>query len=134
MAEGRISSRKTAAHTIVSKGPDVCWTPVGADMEPVAYHSIAFLSDAIRYSTSVRNNGDYDFQLNSRVACSTGHEPGTGRGVNVPGYLGTAHVEIASDFVYSEGFASCSHRDPAWINRHDEGPKETQKSKETVKI
>jgi hypothetical protein len=47
----------------------------------------------------------------------------------VPGYLGPAHVDLASAYVYSEGFATCSHRDPSWINRPDLGPVEPQKSK-----
>lgn len=134
MSMGRISARKHASNVIVSRGPDVCLTPVGADMEPVAYSSIAYMSTAVRVSTSVRNNGCYDFQLNSRCRTSEGHEPGEGRGVNDPGYLGPAHVRVASDFVYSEGFATVSHRDPAWINQPDEGPKEPQKAMTEVTI
>jgi len=121
---GKVSARQDAANVIVSKGPDVCWTPRGDSMVPVAYTSIAFLDTAVRVSNSVRNNGNYDFQLNSRCATSTGHEPGVGKGVVVPGYLGPAHTRTASDFVFSEGFATVSHRDPAWINRPDLGPSE----------
>jgi hypothetical protein len=128
MSEGRISARRHASNVIVSLGPDVCLTPVGSGMEPVCYSSIAFMSTAVRVSTSVRNNGCYDFQLNSRCETSTGHEPGTGRGVNEPGYLGPAHVKTASDFYFTEGFATVSHRDPAWINRPDLGPEEPQKT------
>lgn len=129
MSEGKVSARKTHAHTIVSKGPDVCWTPRGNTRVKVAYNSIAFMDTAVRVSTSVRNNGDYDFQLNSRCATSTGHEPGIDKGVHKPGYLGPAHVDTAADFLYSEGFASVSHRDPAWINGPDIGPREVQKAR-----
>jgi len=129
MSSVRISARKHASNVIVSTGPDVCWTPRGGSMKKVAYHSIAFMSTAVRYSTSVRNNGCYDFQLNSRCKWSKGHKPGVGRGVKKHGYRGPAHVKTASDFFYSEGFANVGHGHPAWINRHDEGPKEPQKGK-----
>ncbi|MGO4449871.1 PAAR-like domain-containing protein [Phyllobacterium sp. TAF24] len=134
MTIANVSARKCASNVIVSTSPDVCLTPVGSSMVPIAYSSIAFLDTAIRYSKSVRNNGKFDFQLNSRTSCSTGHEAGTGRGVKVPGYLGPAHVEAAVDFVYSEGWATCSHRDPAWINRPDPGPLEPQKTVASIKV
>lgn len=134
MSEGKISARQDHANVIVSKGPDVCWTPRGDTMVPVAYTSIAFFDNATRISTSVRNNGNYDFQLNSRCSTSTGHEPGVGKGVVIAGYLGSAHADIAADFLYSEGFAKVSHRDPAWINRPDLGPVEAQKRKEAIAI
>lgn len=129
MAEERISARKNHSNVIVSKGPDVCWTPRGSQMVKVPYNSIAFLSTAVRVSKSVRNNGCYDFQLNTRCAKSKGHEAGIGRGVQVSGYLGPAHVQTASSFLYSEGFASCAHRDPAWINASSLEPIEKQKPK-----
>ena len=67
MSEGRVSARKDPSNLIVTCGPDVCLTPVGAAMAPVAYTTVGNLGDAVRISTSVRNNGNYDFQLNSRV-------------------------------------------------------------------
>ncbi|MCF1474453.1 MULTISPECIES: PAAR-like domain-containing protein [Rhizobium/Agrobacterium group] len=132
MTTAKISARKCASNVIVSTRPDVCWTPVGSDVVKVGYSSIAFLDTAIRYSTSVRNNGKFDFQLNSRCSKSTGHEPGTKKGVVVPGYLGPAHVDVAAHFVFSEGWATCSHRDPAWINRPDPGPVEPEKNRKVV--
>ena len=134
MSEGRISARKCASNVIVSKGPDVCLTPVGSSVKPVAYSSIAFLDTSVRVSTSVRNNGKFDFQLNSRTSTSTRHEPGVKKGVKVPGYKGPAHVDTASDYVYSEGWATCAHRDPAWINRPDPGPTEPRKGERRVPI
>ncbi len=101
---------------LVSKGPDVCLTPRGGTMVPVPYSVVAFMDGAIRVSKSVRNNGCYDFQLNSRCTQIKGHKQGVGKGVVVPGYQQYSHVRVASDFVYSEGFATVSHRDPAWIN------------------
>jgi hypothetical protein len=125
---GKVSARWDHTNVIVSRGPDVCWTPRGGSWVKVAYSSIAYLDTAIRTSTTVRNNGDADFQLNSRCSTSKGHQAGVGRGVNIPGYQGMAHVETGSDFVFSEGYSTCSHRDPAWINRPDEGGEEDRKS------
>lgn len=134
MSVGRISARKCATNVIVSKGPDVCLTPRGGCMVPVGYSSIAFLSTAVRVSTSVRNNGKYDFQLNSRCATSEGHDPGVGTGVISGGYKGHAHADVAANYVYSEGFATVSHRDPAWINRPGLGPTEPLKGKSEESI
>lgn len=134
MSEGRISARRCRSNLLVSKGPDVCLTPRGGAMVPVPYSVVAHLDGAIRVSKSVRNNGCYDFQLNARTTRIKGHKPGTGKGVVVPGHETYSHVRVASDFVYSEGFATVSHRDPAWINHPDPGPTEPQKGKteETV--
>ena len=134
MNEGRISARRDRSNLLVTKGPDVCLTPRGGEMVPAAYSSVAFLGQAIRVSKSVRNNGRYDFQLNSRTTEIKGHEPGTGKGKVVPGYKTYSHVRIASGFVYSEGFATVSHRDPAWINHPDPGPTEPQKDKHQVEL
>jgi hypothetical protein len=134
VSEAKVSARKCHSNTIVSTSPDVCWTPVGSSVVAVAYSSVAFLDTAIRYSKSVRNNGKFDFQLNSVCETSTGHEPGTKRGVIIDGYLGPAHVEVAAPFVFSEGWATCRHRDPAWINRPDPGPIEPVKGESSVVI
>lgn len=123
-----IRARKTSSHIIVSKGPDVCWTPRGNTMVKVAYSSISFLNTAVRCSKSVRNNGDYDFQLNSRCSTSEGHEPGIGKGIKVAGYKGPSHANRAHALIYSEGFALVSHRDPAWINKDTKGSQEPQKT------
>ena len=96
-------------------------------MVKVPYTSVASLADSIRVSQSVRNNGKNDFQINSRASRSTGNEPGTGKGVVVPGYCGMALAEKGSESVYSEGWASVCHRAPAWINRPGPGSEEQQK-------
>jgi hypothetical protein len=134
MSIGKVSARKCASNVIVSTAPDVCWTPVGSDVVAVGYSSIAFLDTTVRYSKSVRNNGKFDFQLNSRTGCSEGHEPGTEKGVKVPGYLGPAHVRVAAPYVFSEGWATVSHRDPAWINRPDPGLVEPVKGISPIRI
>ncbi|MFK3780269.1 PAAR-like domain-containing protein [Agrobacterium sp. NPDC089420] len=130
----KVSARKCASNVIVSTAPDVCWTPVGSSVVAVGYSSIAFLDTTVRYSNTVRNNGQFDFQLNSRTGSSEGHEAGTKKGVKVAGYLGPAHVKVAAPFVFSEGWATCSHRDPAWINRPDPGPIEPVKALGPVEV
>jgi hypothetical protein len=125
---GKISGRRCSSNVIVSTGPDVCLTPMGSAMVPVAYSSIAFLGSSIRISTSVRDNRKNDFQLNSRVPTSTGHEPGVGKGIVIPGYKGHAFVKVAASTVFSEGWATTRHRDPAMINRPGPGATEPKRS------
>lgn len=134
MTTGKESARRVDVHLISSTGPDVCDTPMGSAMVPVAYSSSALLGQSIRVSTSVRNNSCFDFQLNARAPMSTGHEAGTGRGVVAAGYKGWALVTEASSTVFSEGWASCRHRDPAMINMPDPGPVEPQKPIGPVKV
>jgi hypothetical protein len=103
-------------------------------MVPTAYTTVAKLGQAIRCSTSVRNNGQYDFHLNSRCTVTQGHELGVGRGTTEAGYLHVAHARKSSDFVFSEGYATCAHGDICWVTRPDYGGDEAQKGKEPIKI
>lgn len=121
MAEYPVNGREADTDVIVSTGPDVCLTPVGGSMVPVAYCSVAFLGDSQRIAPTVLDNGFPDFNLNSRTVTSTGHEPGVGAGVVTPGYLGPAFVQTASPTVFTETYATVRHRDPAFINRPDVG-------------
>ena len=131
--EAMISARQDASNLLVSTGPDVLWTPRGGGKVPGAYSVVAPLDPSIQLSMSVRNNGNYDFQLNSRTTTIQGHEPGTGGGMKVNGYMRYSHVMDASAFVYSEGFATVAHMQVAWIN-HPEPGEEPQKAKSEVKI
>lgn len=134
MTLGMVSARRCASNVIVSTGPDVCKTPVGSSVKDVAYCSMVTLERTERFSASVRNNGKFDCQLNGAVPEVTGHEPGTLRGTSNPGYKGWAHVEVASSFVYSTGFATWHHRQQAWINRSDPGPIEPQKGQRAEQV
>lgn len=133
MAE-KVAARKSGIAFIYSTGPDVCLTPIGDGMVPIAYNSIAFFDTAVRTTPGVFNNKALDFQLNSRASVSTGHEPGTGKGVKVPGYLGMALVKEGSSTEASDGYAGVRHDDPAWINRPGPGGEEPRSPKETVKV
>lgn len=125
--EGMVSARQDRSNLLVSSGPDVLWTPKGGGKVPVAYSVVAHMDTSIRLSRSVRNNGEYDFQLNSRTTEIVGHEPGVLKGVKISGYKTYSHAKVASDFVYSEGYASVAHLHEAWINHPDPGPNEPQK-------
>lgn len=126
--EGMISARQDASNMLVSSHPDVLWTPMGGSDVAVPYPTVvAPMDKSDRLSMSVRNNGNYDFQLNSRTTYIKGHQKGIHKGVVVPGYETFSHVMVASDFVYSEGFATVAHGMDAWINHPDRGPEEPRK-------
>lgn len=130
----KVSGRRDATNIMVTTGPDVCWTPMGGGMVPVAYSCIAFLDPSVRVSGTVNNNSDNDFQLNTRSCRIIGHEPGTGKGVVVPGYKRYSHVKTASPTVFSEGWAVVRDGDPAWMNHPDEGPTEPRRGAGSVDI
>lgn len=114
---GKVSARKDSSHYIVSTGPDVCKTPMGRHMVPVAYSTIAFFRDSVRTNPKVRLNGRVDFHINSRISKSYGMEPGIGRGVKDSGYKGPAQITEASTSVKSAGYDWVRHKDPALINK-----------------
>jgi hypothetical protein len=128
------AARKDASNIIYSTAPDVCWTPMGSTMVPVAYNSIAFLDSAIRTGIQVHDNRLKDFHLNSRASISTGHEPGTGKGIKVPGYKGMALAERASSTGATDGYAVVRDGDPAWINRPGPGEDAPQSPLTTTKV
>ena len=129
-----LSGRRDGSNIMVTTGPDVLWTPIGGEMVPVAYTSVAYFDPSVRLSNSVRNNANNDFQLNTRAARITGHEPGTGRGVIVAGYLTYSHARTASSSVYSEGWAVVRDGDPAWINHPDVGPEEPRRTSSQITV
>lgn len=131
-----ISARYDGSNYLYSIAPDVCWTPMGSTMVPVPYNSIAFLDTSERTSRSVRNNSEHDYQLNSRPSLTLGHEPGTGKGVVVPGYMKYSLIMQAEETIFSEGWAIVRDAHPAWINRPDPGGDEVRrsKSKENISI
>ena len=124
----KVSARKDGSNFIASTGPDVCKTPVGGSMVPVPYSSIAFLATAVRVNNTVRWNGKPDFMQNSRTPNSLGTEPGVGRGVAKSGHLGPATGTVLTASVFSSGWASTRHKDPAVINMPSLGPREKKRS------
>lgn len=123
----KVSARKDGTNFIASTGPDVCRTPVGSSMVPVPYSSIAFLGAAVRVNNTVRWNGRPDFMQNSRTPNSLGTEPGVGRGVAQSGHLGPAAGKTLTASVFSSGWATVKHKDPAVINMASLGPREKKR-------
>lgn len=124
------AGRKCSTNYIASSGPDVCLTPVGSSVVPVAYSSIAFLGSAVRVDTTVRQNGKPDFNLNSRTPNSMGTEPGVRKGVVKSGHLGPACIRETTGSVFTSRWASTRHKDPAWINMSSQGSREKKRSGE----
>lgn len=110
------SSSKNASQFVQSTGPDVCKTPMGSSMVPVAYSSIAFFDKSVRTVNSVRYQGEVEFNVNSRISKSMGTEPGIGKGIKDSGHLGPAKITKASSSVNSDGAASVRDGDAALIN------------------
>lgn len=120
-----ITARRHASNFIASKGPDVCWTPMGSSKVPVAYSSIAFFDKAVRTSPDVNDNELADFHLNARARWVYGHERGREKGVVVAGYKDAYAAAIeSSSFVAINGYIVVRDGDPAMINRPDDGPQE----------
>lgn len=115
------TGRKCATNYIAS---------VGSSVVPVPYSSIAFLGTAVRVDTTVRQNGKPDFHLNSRTPNSLGTEPGVKKGMVESGHLGPAAIRETTGSVFTSGYASTAHRDPAWINMASLGPRERKRKGE----
>lgn len=131
-----VSARRDGTNYVHSIFPDVCWTPIGDVMVPIPYSSICLFDEGsiTRQSRTVRNNEDHDFQLNTRCTKTTGHEPGTGKGVIVPGYMQISHIMQGEGAIFSEGYAIVRNEHMAWMNRPDEGPQEGRRSSTTTSI
>ncbi|MDZ5449888.1 PAAR-like domain-containing protein [Labrys sedimenti] len=129
-----ISARVDGSHYTHSVAPDVCLTPMGSGMVPVPYNTIAFYDRCDGASRTVRNNGDHDFQINTRPIRCYGHEPGTGKGICVPGYVSHAVIKNGAPFVFSEGWQVVRDGDTGEINRPGRGLVEKERTLTTVKI
>lgn len=92
------TSRRREHHALYRSGR--LQTPMGSSMVPVPYMSMVSLGSSVRTSRTVRNNGQQDFQLNSRALVVTGHEPGIGKGVKVSGYKSHALAKKGSKTVF----------------------------------
>ncbi len=127
-----ITARKDGTNIIHCIAPDVCLTP--PQPVPVPYMSISFLNTSTRVSRSVRDNGKKDFQLNSRPTKTTGHEPGTKKGVKVPGHKSHSLAVKGAATVFSEGFAEIRDGDKAEVNRPGPGGTEPKRAKKQEEL
>jgi len=123
-----VSARKRADNFIASSGPDVCWTPMGCIMVPVAYNTIALFDTCEDESRNVFDNGCADFHFNTVAMVVQGHEPGTGGGVVVQGYRTYAAATESTSSVATNGYLLVRDGDPAMLTRHDPALKEFQSS------
>ncbi|UXM96198.1 DUF4150 domain-containing protein [Bartonella sp. HY329] len=121
-----ISTRRAGDNFIHSIGPDVCWTPMGSIEVPVPYYSIVFFDNSTRASHDVNDNELADFDLNTRAKGVTGHEPGTGKGIFVPGYCAFGGPKKSTSNIYTNGFQIVRDGDPAMINSPTEQAQEMQ--------
>ena len=112
----RLALRKDSAQYSVSAGPDVCDTPMGSSMVPVAYTSVAFYGDAVRTANTVRINGKPAVNVDSRVKKTTGTEPGVGGGVSSGGHIGPAKIPVGSSTLNFQGRAATRDGDEAQLN------------------
>lgn len=121
-----VSARKSGNNYIHSTGPDVCWTPMGGNMVKVPYNSIVFFGNSTRTLNQVKDNHLADFNMNSRAKGVTGHEPGTGKGVKVPGYLKYAGPIKSTSTICTDGRPIIRDGDDAMINSPTEQAQEKQ--------
>lgn len=130
-----ITARKHVSNFIASTGPDVCLTPMGSSVVPVAYSSIAFFDKAVRTSSDVNDNALADFHLNARAKWVYGHEAGREKGVAVRGYKKAYAAAIQSSaYVAINGYPVVRDGDPAMINSPTPDPKEIPAEFEQEKI
>lgn len=111
-----ISTRKSSSNYIYSTGPDVCLTPMGSSMVPVPYNSVVFFDKSARTISHVQDNYNSDFNMNARGQGILGHEPGTGKGIKVPGYKKFAGPINSTATVYTDGRQIVRDGDKAKIN------------------
>ncbi len=112
-----VGARKDAIIYSVTLAPDVCWTPVGAGMEPVPYQLYADLSGSLKCIENVRFNKKpcyvYDHSLAPIVY---GDEPGTGGGVMSTVNKARVWADHASENVRADRYRIVRVGDLNWMN------------------
>jgi len=113
----KLAARKDGAFYAISKGPDVCLTPMGSSKVPVAYTSTAFFDKSGKTVSSVRYNGKPSFSVESRVSETTGTEPGSSKGVKNSGHCGPASITSGSPEMGNGGYQSARQGDTVQLNK-----------------
>ena len=115
-----VGARKDSIITVVSVCPDVCYTPVGAGMEPVPYQIFTDLSGSVHCIDSVRFNGKPCFvHTNSLAPTVHGDEPGTGGGVVSTVNKGRVWALQSSINVRAARYRIARVGDLTWMNVED---------------
>jgi hypothetical protein len=112
-----VGARKDSIITVVTIAPDVCYTPVGAGMEPVPYQLYTDLSGSLKCIDSVRFNGKPCFVHEHSLAPTVhGDEPGTGGGIISGVNEGRVWALQASTNVRAGRYRIARVGDLTWMN------------------
>ena len=107
----REATRRTGEAIVVSCSPDVCKTPVGSSMVPVAYQIVSDFDKSVDTALTVNFAGNPAFHAQSYLSTVVGNEAGVGGGVVSGVNKGTCRPSKWSSTVRVEG---------NYIIRHDE--------------
>ncbi|MGH7455395.1 MAG: DUF4150 domain-containing protein, partial [bacterium] len=119
--------RKTDEAIVVATTPDVCMTPVGSAMAPVAYQILARFDKIMREVMNVRMTGQETITTGSRITQVSGDEAGTGGGVMSGLNRGYCRAITYSKTVRANGEFILYHSTEMWMNcSGPEGPGNTK--------
>ncbi len=110
MANNR-AVNKSAEALLVCQSPDVCKTPMGSSMVPVAYQILSQFDKAVNTATRVNYGGAPAFHAESFLPTVTGNEAGVGGGLSSGVNVGACRPTNWSTTIRTEG---------NWIVRHDD--------------
>lgn len=99
----KIGARRNGSFKAVSTAPSINKTPAGAAMVPVAYPTIADLSNSVDVAKTVCFNGKATYTLGSTQPACRGDDSGTGGGVRSGTVNGEVKPTSASKTVSAEG-------------------------------
>jgi len=105
------ATRLTVEAIVVCQTPDVCKTPMGSSLVPVAYQIMSQFDNALKTATTVNFTGQPAFHAESFLSTVTGNEAGVGGGIVSGVNLGICRPSRWSATVRTEGH---------WVVRHDE--------------
>lgn len=115
----REGSRDTQEGIVISTEPDICLTPVGSAMVPVAYNIWARQADDARTTPTVLLSGLRSHNLGSLITTCHGDEAGTGGGIKSGTHNGICEPRGHSATVRSEGRNMIRHGDEWWMNNRN---------------
>lgn len=115
----REGSRDTGDGILVSTTPDICLTPVGSSMVPVAYNLWASQADDANTTTTVRQTKLRTHNMGSLITTCHGDEAGTGGGIRSGTHNGICEPKEHSATVRSEGKNVIRHNDIWWMNNRN---------------
>lgn len=119
--------RKTGDAIVVATTPDVCMTPMGSAVVPVAYQILARFDQVMREVASVRMTGKETITTGSRITQVVGDEAGTAGGMMSGLNRGYSRAITHSKTVRARGEFILYHSAEMWMNcSGPEGPGNTK--------